>query len=391
MKKNNKKIFLLPSTRYYVSLFFITFLGIVLSFYLAVSHYRNYVDIGYQSFCAISPSLNCDTVSQSPYSIFFNIPVPIWGIIAHGFFLFLLSFAAPWKNNQQRIWTLLMLVSMGFSIYCVILACISIFLIKSYCIMCVLGYGVCFLQLYFLWLIRKRFVSETFFKALKNDFFYLLSFPKITIAVVSGFFVLALLLFLFLPRYWEMKPPELTLDLSRGVTADGHPWIGAENPDLTVNEFSDYLCFPCKKNYLHLRRIIQKYPTKIRLVHHHFPMDHTVNPIVKQPFHVGAGKLAMVAIAAQHTGKFWEMNDILFSLPSSVKTLKVKDLADKAGIGDGELKQAFNEGRLNYKLQQDIQKGLKLGLSGTPGFVINGTLYVGQIPANIFRDHGIFK
>jgi len=53
--------------------------GVLDSIYLLISHYRVYTDIAYESFYAIPRSINCDTVSQSPYSIFIGIPVPVCG------------------------------------------------------------------------------------------------------------------------------------------------------------------------------------------------------------------------------------------------------------------------------------------------------------------------
>jgi uncharacterized membrane protein len=63
------------------------------------------MDMGYQSFCAISQALNCDTVSQSPYSILFNVPVPVWGVFGYAFFLILLMFAWPQSALHKRVWT----------------------------------------------------------------------------------------------------------------------------------------------------------------------------------------------------------------------------------------------------------------------------------------------
>ena len=61
--------------------------GILDSIYLSISHYRIYTDIGYESFCAISRAINCDTVSQSPYAIFLGLPVPVWGVLGYVFVL----------------------------------------------------------------------------------------------------------------------------------------------------------------------------------------------------------------------------------------------------------------------------------------------------------------
>lgn len=381
----------LPYYFYFCQIVFISLVGFFDSLYLAVSHYRNYADIGYQSFCAISSSINCDTVSQSQFSIFLNIPVPIWGMVAHSFFLVVLFFASPWSDRWQTKWCLLMTLSICYSVYCIILAGISVFIIHSYCIMCILGYAVCFLQLLYSVMIKKRFVKGGGELGFYRNIKHLFHFSRVQIVLSGAFFIIIFVLFLYFPSYWKINAFKLHENIASGITNDGHPWIGSESPELTITEFSDYLCFPCRKNYLYLRRLIQAYPDKIRLIHRHFPMDHAVNPIVKQPYHNGSGKLALLALAAVETGKFWEMNDLLFSIPRSTTSINVKNIAKQAGIDFEELQDVLHGSQLYIRLQGDIKRGIELGLSGTPGFLINGDLYIGQIPAKILENHGFFK
>ena len=68
-----------PFPVYLCTVVMLAMAGLADAIYLAVSHYRVYTDIGYRSFCAISKAINCDTVSQSAFSIFLGVPVPVWG------------------------------------------------------------------------------------------------------------------------------------------------------------------------------------------------------------------------------------------------------------------------------------------------------------------------
>ena len=375
----------LPYRYYFLTVTIITLTGLFDSIYLSISHYRVYTDMGYQSFCAISQAFNCDTVSQSPYSILLNVPVPIWGIFGYAIFLILLLFAWPQSALRKRIWTLLFLISLGFTIYSLFLAYISTYRIQSYCIMCIVSYGVNLLLLYFTWIVRKRFQCEPFLKAIYLDIRYLLNYPKTMIPVNSVFGIATVLMLLYFPAYWQMTPSALSKNVPTGITEDGHPWIGAENPELVIVEFSDYLCFQCKKMHFFLRRIIQEHPDKIRLVHRNFPMDHTINPIVNEPFHAGAAKLAVVSLFAAQKDKFWEMNDLLYNIDRQTGAVNVRDLAKKAEIDFEEMKHVFGNPNLWIQLQYDIQDGLKYGITGTPGFVINDQVYLGQIPPDILR------
>jgi len=385
--KMKKTITPLPYPYYFWTVMIIALIGLFALGYLAISHYRNYTDIGYQSFCAISSAVNCDTVSQSPYSIFLNVPVPIWGIMSHAFFIALLLFVFPGTEDRRRIWTMLMLIAMGFSIYCIILAGISTFLIRSYCIVCILGYAVCFLLLYFTWLIRNRYGSEKIFTAIRLDINHLLSFPKICLSISAGFPLTMLAVFLFLPQYWHLTPPGLPTDIPRGVTEDGHPWIGAEHPELVITEFADYLCFPCKKNHYYLRRMIQKHPDKIRLVHRHFPMDHVINPIVTDPYHSGSAVLALLTIYATEKGKFWEVNDLLFDIARKSGDVKLSLVAERTGMDFEGMRQIYQDESLWQKLWDDIRDGLQYEIDATPGYIINGQLYLGHIPPEILRKY----
>jgi hypothetical protein len=67
----------------------------------------------------------------------------------------------------------------------------------------------------------------------------------VSVGLVFG--ITTTLMVMFFPAYWQMTPPVLSTNIPTGVTEEGHPWIGAENPELVIVEFSDYRCFNVKK------------------------------------------------------------------------------------------------------------------------------------------------
>lgn len=164
----------LPFPIYYWTVALLALAGLLNSIYLAISHYRVYTDIGYRSFCAISKAINCDTVSQSPYSIIFNVPVPVWGIIGYTFFLLLLVFAWGKPGHRMPLWSLLIFIACIFSCISIGLALILTTYINSYCIMCMLSYGINFALLFFTVLTSKRFNTSGFFAGLRQDIFSLI-------------------------------------------------------------------------------------------------------------------------------------------------------------------------------------------------------------------------
>ncbi len=376
---------LFPFKYYYVPMVIIAIAGLANAVYLSISHYRVYTDIGYRSFCAVSKSINCDTVSQSVYSILLNVPVPIWGVFGYGFFLFLLLLAGFQKDTKDRIWPVLFWVACHFSIYGIVLAAISSFLIRSYCLMCIVSYMINFILMYYAWFINKRFGNDGLIRGFVKDLKYPFSLKKITVPVLTLFLISGCAMVLWFPEYWHLKPAELSQNIPKGVTEDGHPWIGAENPELIIEEYSDYLCFHCRKMHYYLRAMIEANPDKIRLVHYHFPMDHKFNPLVTTPFHVGSGLLGILAIHATDHDKFWEANDMFLAVNAETGTVNVVEIASSLDLDEKEMIDSLNDYTILARLKGDIIKGLKLGITGTPGFVIDGILYQGQIPANVVK------
>ena len=359
--------------------------GLLDSIYLSISHHRVYTDIGYKSFCAISRAINCDTVSQSRYSIFLDLPVPVWGIIGYTLLLLMLLPAASKKTAKKQTWSLFFWMSLAFSAYSVVLALISNYLIGSYCIMCIVSYGVNLALLFYAWIIRRRFSKAGLLADTWEDIRFLWKHRVKTGLVAAIFFAAVGTTWIVFPVYWHYQPPPVAADIPRGITAEGHPWIGAQNPVLDIIEYSDYQCFQCKKMHLFLRRLVAENPNRIRIIHRNYPMDHRFNPIVKVPFHRGAGTMALLAVYAASKDKFWELNDHLYGLAGYQKQVGIKALAQSLDLNPEELAGSLNDRSIRRRLQRDIWQGNKLGINGTPGYVINGKVYLGQIPAEVLK------
>lgn len=384
-KKQTKQIIPLAFHYYYIPMIVLAGIAFADSIYLAVSHYRVHSDLSYSSFCAVSRALNCDTVSSSPYAVFLNVPVAIWGAIGYMFVLLILILAGSQWARKKRLWPTLFWISLLYSIGSLILAGISSFLIHSYCIMCLLTYLVNFSLLYYAWFANRRFGDSGLLKGLVYDFKFLLSIKKVSLSVIAGFLILVACLMAGMPKYWLLEPPSVTRKIPWGITKDDHPWIGAENPELIIEEFTDYLCTQCRIKHFYLRRLIAENPGKIRLIHRHFPMDNKFNPIVKEPYHMGAGMLAIFSIYAQSQGKFWEANDMFFQMDKTIGAISSKKIAKYLNLSPQGVVGAPYDRHILYHLQKDIERGLALGLTGTPGYVINGTVFQGYIPPRFLK------
>jgi protein-disulfide isomerase/uncharacterized membrane protein len=381
-EKNNP----LPYHYYTLPVLLFLLLALANTGYLAWAHYQNYTNLAFSSFCALSPSFNCDTVSQSPWSILFGLPLAYWGFFAYGLFLLIFIAACKQKNDSKQLWSILCVIGLFYAVAAVSFGYISATKIRTHCLLCLTSHAVCFALLFSSWIIYRRFCSGSYSTALTGGLRHISNSQFLKVGILS--LLLGIICTrIFLPPYWQYELPPIADMTSHGLTEEGHPWIGSKNSAITIHEYADYQCFQCGKAHQFLRRLIAGHPGKIMLIHHHYPMDHEFNEVVvPEPFHIGAGKMAMVAIYAASKDKFWEMNDALYAIGRQKAPFSTRTLAETTGFSSGELAEASRNPVIKEVLLQDIRQGMKLGIVGTPTFVIDGKVYSGALPADILKE-----
>ena len=77
------------------------------------------------------------------------------------------------------------------------------------------------------------------------------------------------------------------------------------------------------------------------------------------------------------------MNDVLFNTDISEGAINTKTLSKQAGIDTGGTAPNIYDPQIQIKLLTDVRDGMKLGISGTPAYIIEGKLYLGQIPPDV--------
>lgn len=360
--------------------------GLSVAFYLTWLHYKVHTDPSFHSFCAMSDAFNCETVAESPYSVFLGIPVAVWGMFGY-LFMFLTAAAGVGKHRAAGAY-LALLTAAAFSVLVsIVLAVVSYCVICSFCVMCSATYGingVLFLTL--LWQARRHHLP--FREAAADVFSYPRKHAAQSFCLLAGVAAICL----FYPKYWVQKGSERQAEQHKGVTREGYQWTGAVAPVLTVVEFSDYLCPHCRRVHALQRALVSANQQKLRLVHRHFPLDSACNPMIKEPFHPGACVLARAAVCAGNENRFWEMNDLLYqteTLTGSTWEEKSEDAAKRIGLDLARFRLCLNSEETQKTVNEDIAEGLRLKLQGTPSFVVNGKVYLGTVDKSVYELYGI--
>ena len=158
------------------------------------------------------------------------------------------------------------------------------------------------------------------------------------------------------------------------VSVDGAPFRGSATAPVTIVEFSDFQCPFCKQVVPTLTQVLSRYGEKVKLVYRDFPLD----------IHPQAGKAAEAARCAQDQRKFWEYHDALFANSPNLSPEGLKTYAEQLGLDIASFEHCLASGTHAAAVQKSIDEGIRLGVTGTPAFFINGELLSGAQPLESF-------
>lgn len=165
-----------------------------------------------------------------------------------------------------------------------------------------------------------------------------------------------------------LQPPRID------VAADG-PSRGPADAPVVLIEFSDYQCPFCKRAEPTVTALMQKYPTQVRLVYRHLPLDQ---------IHPRARPAAIAAVCADQQGKFWEYHDVLFANQQALTDADLEKYAATLGLDAAKFKACRADPATETKVNADAAAARKAGLTGTPAFFVNGILVSGARPIDDF-------
>lgn len=137
---------------------------------------------------------------------------------------------------------------------------------------------------------------------------------------------------------------------------------GPEDAPVTITVFDDFQCPYCARLVPVLEKVMQQYPTQVRIVFKHFPLS----------MHKFARQAAVASIAARNQGKFWQFHDELFANYNQLNEEKIRELAENTGLDMARFDQDIKNPAFLQEVNSDMQLGSKSGVRGTPAVFING-------------------
>jgi predicted DsbA family dithiol-disulfide isomerase len=194
-------------------------------------------------------------------------------------------------------------------------------------------------------------------------------------------------------------------------------------PELRVTVFSDYICPFCYIGHLRLAKLRDSYDLKINW---RFLEIHPDNPpegrplselgyppdqwrrmmenlqtmameegveLAERTFTTNSRKALLLAEAAKDAGvqTFYRLNAGLFEAyfvqQQNIGDPRVlRTIAKQTGVEDKGVEQAWSDPRYAEKLQANLHDAARLGINGTPTFIIGQRIAAGAVPVSMLRN-----
>jgi protein-disulfide isomerase len=172
-------------------------------------------------------------------------------------------------------------------------------------------------------------------------------------------------------------PVRVMLDAPRHevVVDASDPALGSSSAAVTLVEFSDFQCPFCQRVAPTLKRVVDTYGDRVRVVWKDFPLTQ---------IHPQAFMAAEAAHCAGDGGRYWEYHDLLFANQQALQPDDLRRYARELGLDVAAFDACLSSSRHTERVRNGIAQGTRLGVNSTPTVYVNGRLLSGAQPYEIF-------
>jgi protein-disulfide isomerase len=180
------------------------------------------------------------------------------------------------------------------------------------------------------------------------------------------------------------KEPVYSLNLTDqdhtrfGPSPDDTKAMGCDKKScpITIVEYSEFQCPYCSRAMPAVKRVLSEYRGKVSWTVRDFPLS----------FHDRARPAAIAAHCAGDQGKFWHMYQAMFDNQSELQDEHLKKYAHKVVSDKAKWDECIKNPLMkNSIIDSNMESGIKVGVTGTPAFFINGRRISGALPFEEFK------
>lgn len=167
----------------------------------------------------------------------------------------------------------------------------------------------------------------------------------------------------------------------KDVNLNKRPFLGNKDAPVTIIAFSDFTCPYCQQASETVDRILERYGDKVNYYFKHTPLGRDgISRIASEYF---------VAAADQNQEKAWALYREIFSSRERLVVEGEKYLKDTAkfvGLDMKKMNAYLKTKKAQILINEDLEDAKKLGIEGTPYFLINNMIIRGALPHDLFKS-----
>ncbi|HEX9331975.1 MAG TPA: thioredoxin domain-containing protein [Anaerolineales bacterium] len=200
--------------------------------------------------------------------------------------------------------------------------------------------------------------------------------------IVIGLIVLGAALVVFAVIWPQIKSPGEIITVTPVALPNPNGLsLGDANAPATIEVFEDFQCPACQSFTESIEPLVIENlvtPGKARYVFHNYPF-------IDGSGAKGGGEsdqASNAAMCANEQGKFWEMHSTLYANwngenKGNLSDQRLQLMAKSIGLDMDAFDKCFSANKYEADIQADFDKGLQMGVNGTPTVFVNGK-QVGQ-------------
>lgn len=172
----------------------------------------------------------------------------------------------------------------------------------------------------------------------------------------------------------QVSDPMITVFPQTKDMLDG-PIISSDDPSIGEGDvylviFSDFKCAYCQNQEKVLKKIVEDYQGKVRLIWKDFPEIDTSSD---------SWQASIAGRCADEQGKFWEYHDLLYESADSLSQEKYLELAEKLDLNLSVFKDCLKDDEIAMLVEDNILEAEALDIVGIPYIFVNDKAFFGEV------------
>lgn len=146
------------------------------------------------------------------------------------------------------------------------------------------------------------------------------------------------------------------------------PIKGPFSAKATLVEFLDPECESCAAMHPYVKKVTKEFEKDLRVV------------VRYMPFHKNSKYVANILEGARAQNKYWEALDLIFATQRqwadhhNPKPELIPEILKPLGLNMEKIVADAKSGKYDKQINEDLEDGKKIGVSGTPTFFVNGKM-----------------